>query len=70
MVMDSTYIRALNAGLLRAQRGDGQVRDKAILREAKRLYRATPAKPAPPTEPRAAVDRSTIPPPSWRVTHR
>lgn len=65
--MDSTYIRALNAGLLRQSRGDGQVRDKAILREAKRLYRATPPKPAQETE-RAhdAQERSTIPPPSWR----
>jgi len=70
MAMDSPYIRALNAGLLGASRGDGQVRDKAILREAKRLYRATPAKPAPVTEARAAIDRSTIPPPSWRVTGR
>lgn len=68
--MDS-YIRALNAGLLRATRGDGEVRDKAILREAKRLYRATPPKPAPPLEDRhEALARTTIPPPSWRANTR
>jgi hypothetical protein len=65
--MDSAYIRALNAGLLQNNRSDGQVRDKAILREAKRLYRATPPKVAPETNARVeAVERSTIPPPNWR----
>lgn len=69
--MDSSYIRALNAGLLRAPRGDGQVMDKAILREAKRLYRKTPAKPAPEAGAQhEALERSTIPPPSWRTLPR
>lgn len=66
--MDSAYIRVLNAGLLKNNNlGDGQVKDKAILREAKRLLRATPAKPAQETEMGAgAAERSTIPPPNWR----
>jgi len=69
--MDSTYIRALNAGLLQSSDGDGQVRDKAILREAKRLYRATPPKLAPETEAGiGAAERSTIPPPNWREPSR
>lgn len=69
--MESTYIRVLNAGLLQKNLGDGQVRDKAILREAKRLLRATPPKPAPETETGVgAAERSTIPPPSWREPTR
>jgi len=69
--MDATYIRAMNAGLLCATRGDGQVRDKAILREARRLFRATPPKPAPSFEAEhEALERSTIPPPNWRETSR
>jgi hypothetical protein len=69
--MDAAYIRALNAGLLRQDRGDGQVRDKAILREAKRLFRATPPKPAVETESGSDPnERSTIPPPRWSVPSR
>jgi hypothetical protein len=69
--MDSTYIRALNAGLLQNSGRDGQVRDKAILREAKRLYRATPPKQAPETGVGpSSNERSTIPPPSWREPTR
>lgn len=69
--MDSTYIRALNAGLLRSGKNDGQVRDESVLREAKLLYRATPPKPAVETETRGdAPERSTIPPPNWREATR
>jgi hypothetical protein len=69
--MDSAYIRALNAGLLQGSCDDGQVRDKAILREAKRLYRATPPKEAPETTACVeAAERSTIPPPNWREPTR
>jgi hypothetical protein len=69
--MDSAYILALNAGLLQRAADDGQVRDKAILREAKRLYRATPPKQAPETDARVeAAERSTIPPPNWREPTR
>jgi hypothetical protein len=69
--MDSAYIRALNAGLLRQDLGDGVVRDRAILREARLLFKATPPKPAIETE--AVSDpeeRSTIPPPRWRDAPR
>jgi|GraSoiStandDraft_4_1057263.scaffolds.fasta_scaffold1259145_2 hypothetical protein len=69
--MDSTYIRALNAGFLWNGRDDGQVRDKAVLREAKRLYRATPEKPVVETEAFTdGAERSTIPPPTWREPKR